>query len=132
MAADQGASVGLEEILQLSATEMARLTPAELLAAIQDLFRRWGRFGERLLFQHQGACYAILCDAEAFVVYRLVPPCGRVPSPPGWPVCLVTPDLLSDECPPPPSRSKKDFFSCQLNLRDWLQIITTHFGPESK
>lgn len=123
--------MGFEEMCQLPVGEMAKLTPAELLAAIQGLFRRWGRFGERLLFQHGEVCYAILCDAEAFVVYRLVPPCGRVPSPPGWPVCLVTPELLSDEGPPSPSEFKEDFFSCKLNLRDWLQIIIAHFDLES-
>lgn len=119
-----------EEILHLAPGELNNLAPAELLAAIQDLFRRWGRFGQRLTFDHQGRRYAARCDAEAFVVYRLLPPSGQGHSPPGWPVCLVTHEFHSDECHPSPG--EEDYFACELGLLDWLTVIAAHLNFDRK
>lgn len=105
---------------------LEELSPGEVLTYIQNLFRAWGIFNQKLVVSHEGVDYACLCQDTAFVVYRLLPPHGAPPGRPGWPVCLVTPTEVIDECSPP--YDGEDFFACHLGLADWLALLEAYYG----
>ena len=102
-------------------------TPApELLARLKNLFREWGLFDQPLTLTHRGQKYLVRCDAHSFTIYRLNPQCHVPPGVPGWPVCLVTPEMAVDEtCPP---HSEEDEFAAGLALLDWLDLIKKTLG----
>ena len=93
----------------------------ELLAWIQAKFRDRGIFGATLTLTHQGEKYLASCDTQAFAVYRLVEKCHVPPGRPGWPVCLVTAELVVDETSPP--HLPEDEFASGLSLEGWLNLI---------
>jgi hypothetical protein len=96
-------------------------SPAELLRRIQARFRERGIFGQTLTLIHGGEQYQVRCDAQAFAVYRLVEKCHLPPGRPGWPVCLVTAEVMVDETSPP--HLPEDDFACGLSLQEWLELI---------
>ena len=98
----------------------------ELLARIQDLCRKLEIFEKPLTLTHRGRNYLASCDAHSFTIYRLNPHCHVPPGAPGWPVCLVTPEMAVDEtCPP---HSEEDEFASGLTLPDWLDLIKKTLG----
>jgi len=97
------------------------------LKDIQARFRRWGIYSETLSLEFEGVAYQVRCDENGLVIYRRLAP-GRIPpGTPGWPVCLVTADSMSDECSPP--HQDEDHFAAALSLADWLEIIEQYFSP---
>jgi len=108
-------------------TEPEKSAPL-VFAQIQDLFRRLGIFGQKLSLEFEGCQYLISCDARAFLVYRVNEQCGVPPGIPGWPVCLVTPETVVDECGPSPLNC--EYFNTGLALPDWLEIIEQYYRPE--
>jgi hypothetical protein len=116
----------IEPVTEFTESELQKLTPSLVLAFIQKLFRKWGIFNQKLTLQHEGDEFAFSCDDKAFVVYRLLTRADKPPGTPGWPVCLVTPDGLVDECSPP--YHDEDFYACHLGLADWLAIIQQYYG----
>lgn len=92
-----------------------------LFGQIQQRFRELGVFGQKLSLELNGAEYFIICDHQAFLVYRINENCGMPPGVPGWPVCLVTNHTVVDESSPP--YDEEDHFASGLSLSDWLEII---------
>jgi hypothetical protein len=103
----------------------SEVSPAELLGRIQARFRELGRFGSPLTLTHNGENYLAACDDRAFAVYRLVEKCHVPPGQPGWPVCLVTAEVMVDETSPP--HLAEDEFASGLSLEEWLDLIETFF-----
>jgi hypothetical protein len=101
-------------------------SPAELLRRIQARFRELGLFGSTLTLTHKGENYLVRCDARSFAVYRLVEHCHVPPGHPGWPVCLVTGEVVVDETSPP--FLPEDEFASGLSLQDWLDLIDSLYG----
>jgi len=98
----------------------------ELLARIQDLCRELDILAKPLTLTHRGQKYLVRCDAHSFTIYRLNPHCHVPPGAPGWPVCLVTPEMAVDEtCPP---HWEEDEFASGLTLPDWLNLIKQTLG----
>jgi len=100
-------------------------SPAEILARIQDRFRSLGLFGQTLTLTFKDEKYLVSCDAQAFAVYRLVEQCHLPPGRPGWPVCLVTAEVVVDETSLP--QVPEDEFASGLNLEGWLDLIEDSF-----
>ncbi len=96
-------------------------SPAELLLRIQARFRELGIFEQTLTLTFKEEKYLVSCDAQAFAVYRLVEKCHVSPGRPGWPVCLVTDEVMADETSPP--HLPEDEFSSGLSLEEWLKLI---------
>jgi hypothetical protein len=109
-----------------SAEPTPQPSPAELLSRIQDRFRELGLFGSTLTLTYKGENYLVRCDARSFAVYRLVEQCHVPPGRPGWPVCLVTGEVVVDETSPP--FLPEDEFASGLSLQDWLELIETFFA----
>ncbi|MFA4901716.1 MAG: hypothetical protein WC600_03120 [Desulfobaccales bacterium] len=104
----------------------AQTSPAEMLARIQDRFRELGIFGQSLSLTYQADKYLVSCDARTFAVYRLVEKCHVPPGRPGWPVCLVTGEVMVDETSPP--HVPEDEFSSGLTMQGWLDLIDSLYG----
>jgi hypothetical protein len=100
-------------------------SPAQLLRQIQNRFRDLGLFGRTLTLTYKSGKYLVSCDAQAFAVYRLVENCHVPPGRPGWPVCLVTDEVVVDETSEP--RVPEDEFDSGLNLKEWLDLVETSF-----
>ena len=101
--------------------------PAELLRRIQARFRELGLFGSPLTLTHKGEKYLVNCDDRVFAVYRLVEKCHVSPGRPGWPVCLVTAEVVVDETSPP--QMADDEFASGLSLEGWLALIDSVYAP---
>lgn len=111
----------------MAATDSTSQTsPAEMLARIQDRFRELGIFGQSLSLTYQADKYLVRCNTEAFAVYRLVSHCHVPPGRPGWPVCLVTGEVMVDETSPP--HVPEDEFSSGLSLEGWLDLVDSLYG----
>jgi len=104
----------------------AQPSPAEMFARIQEHFRELGIFGQTLTLTYQEEKYLVSCDAEAFAVYRLVSHCHVPPGQPGWPVCLVTEEVVVDETSAP--HVPEDEFASGLSLEEWLKLIDSLYG----
>jgi hypothetical protein len=104
----------------------SQTSPAEMLYRIQDRFRELGLFGRTLTLTHKGEKYLVSCGDQAFAVYRLVEKCHVSPGQPGWPVCLVTEEVMVDETSPP--HLPEDEFSSGLGLEEWLNLIDSLYG----
>jgi hypothetical protein len=96
-------------------------SPAEMLRRIQDRFRELNIFGQTQTLTYKDEKYLVSCDTQAFAVYRLVERCHVPPGRPGWPVCLVTAEVVVDETSPP--HLPEDEFNSGLNLEGWLEVI---------
>lgn len=117
-----------KKLLALGQEELHQVPPAQILTLIQDLFKGWGLYGQNLSLHHEGEEYVASCHERAFVVYRRVQAAATAHATPGWPVCLVTPDAIIDECTPP--IQEKDYFACNLGLADWLTLIQQRYGKD--
>ncbi|MFA5110836.1 MAG: hypothetical protein WC443_05475 [Desulfobaccales bacterium] len=104
-----------------AAVPVADLSPAELLDRIQARFRELGLWGRTLTLTRGGEQYQVRCDDQAFAVYRRVAQGHLPPGRPGWPVCLVTAEMVVDESSPPPAPD--DEFTSGLGLEGWLDLI---------
>jgi hypothetical protein len=102
---------------------IAEESPAALLGRIQARFRELGLFGSPLTLTHKGEKYLAACDDRVFAVYRLLDQGHVPPGRPGWPVCLVTAEVVVDETSPP--HLDDDEFASGLSLKEWLQLIET-------
>jgi hypothetical protein len=109
-----------------AADQVEEESPAELLGRIQAMFRARGIFGSTLTLAHRGEKYLASCDAQAFTVYRLVEKCHVPPGRPGWPVCLVTAEVVVDETSPP--HLPEDEFASGLGLEGWLNLIDSLYA----
>ena len=98
-----------------------QISPAEKLAQIQARLRELGIFGQTLTLTYREEKYLVSCDTRAFAVYRLVEKCHMPPGHPGWPVCLVTGEVMVDETSPP--HVPEDEFNSGLSLEEWLDLI---------
>jgi hypothetical protein len=103
-----------------------QLSPAEMLARIQARFRTLGIFGQTMALTFKEEKYLVSCDPQAFAVYRLVEQCHVPPGRPGWPVCLVTDEVMVDETSPP--HLPEDEFASGLGLQEWLDLIDSLYG----
>jgi hypothetical protein len=101
-------------------------SPAEMLRRIQTRFRELNIFDQTLTLAYKGETYLASCDARAFAVYRLVKKCHLSPGRPGWPVCLVTAEVVVDETSPP--HLPEDEFVSGLSLEEWLKLIDSLYG----
>jgi hypothetical protein len=109
-----------------AAEKIAEESPAELLTRIQAKFRELGLFGRTLTVEHGGKAYLITCDDQAFAVYRRLRRSHLPPGRPGWPVCLVTAEVVVDETSPP--HLPEDEFASGLSLDGWLHLVESLYG----
>jgi len=109
-----------------AADRVAADSPAELLGRIQARFRELGLFGRTLTVDHRGKTYLITCDEQAFAVYRRLRRSHLPPGRPGWPVCLVTEEIVVDETSPP--QVPEDEFASGLSLPEWLDLIESLYA----
>jgi hypothetical protein len=101
-------------------------SPGELLRRIQARFRELGCFGSPLTLTHKGEKYLAACDERVFAVYRLLDRGHLPPGRPGWPVCLVTHEVVVDETSPP--HLAEDEFASGLGLNEWLEHIESLYA----
>ncbi len=101
-------------------------SPTEMLRRIQARFRELNIFEKTLTLTYQEEKYLVSCDTQAFAVYRLVEQCNVPPGRPGWPVCLVTEEVVVDETSPP--HLPEDEFASGLSLEEWLRLIDALYG----
>jgi hypothetical protein len=109
-----------------AADRITEESPAELLRRIQARFQELGLFGRTLTLTYGGEKYLVSCDPQAFAVYRLVEKCHMPPGHPGWPVCLVTEEIVVDETSPP--HLPEDEFASGLTLKEWLNLIESLYA----
>jgi hypothetical protein len=110
----------------MAGTDIPQPFPAEVLRRIQDRFQELGIFGRTLILTYKEKKYLISCDAQTFAVYRLVEQCHVPPGRPGWPVCLVTGEVIVDETSPP--HLSEDDFASGLSLNEWLDLIDSLYA----
>jgi len=106
----------------------AEISPAEVLGRIQARFRELGLFGRTLTVDHRGKAYLVTCDEQAFAVYRRLGRSHLPPGRPGWPVCLVTAEVVVDETSPP--QESEDEFASGLSLPEWLDLIESLYAAD--
>ncbi|MBM3302117.1 MAG: hypothetical protein FJY85_19470 [Deltaproteobacteria bacterium] len=99
-------------------------SPAAIFERIRREFRNWGIVGRNLLLEHQGVRYRVSCDEKAFMVYRVNESGSSRHHVPGWPVCLVSADMVFEECCSPTLGN--DHYACGLNIENWLALIDSH------
>jgi hypothetical protein len=102
-------------------------SPAELLGRIQAQFMQLGIFGQTLTLIYKNEKYLVNCETQSFAVHRLVEQCHVPPGRPGWPVCLVTEEIVVDETSPP--HLPEDEFASGLSLERWLDLINSLYTP---
>jgi hypothetical protein len=94
---------------------------SSLFGHIYKVFENLGLLGHDIELSHDGISYRISCDEKSFVVYRTNPDSGSRHHVPGWPVCMVSSDVIFEECSFP--TIGKDHCACKLDLEKWLEII---------
>lgn len=99
--------------------------PEALFIRIIALFRDLGLLGTALSIEHDGVRYKIVCDENAFMVYRINSNSGSRHHMPGWPVCLVNSITIFEECCSP--SLGRDHFACGLDIEAWLEMVDTHY-----
>jgi hypothetical protein len=97
-----------------------------LFDRIHELFESLGILGQNIAIAHEGVSYRISCDEKTFVVYRVNPDSGTRHHMPGWPVCMVSPDAIFEECTSP--SIGQDHCACGLDLDTWLEIIRNNYA----
>jgi hypothetical protein len=102
-------------------------SPPAVLSRIQARFRELGLWGRDLTVTHGGKTFLVTCDDQAFTVYRRLRRGHLPPGRPGWPVCLVTEEMVVDESSPP--HLPADDFASGLGLEEWLDLIESVYGP---
>lgn len=103
-----------------SAPEVER-SPRVMFLRIRETFSELGLLGRTLSVELEGICYRVSCDEKAFMVYRVNSITGPRHHVPGWPVCLVSPDMIFEECCAPGLGA--DHYSCGLDIDKWLEVI---------
>jgi hypothetical protein len=109
-----------------AADQVGEESPAELLGRIQARFRALGLLGRTVTVVHRGKTYLITCDEQAFAVYRRLRRSHLPPGRPGWPVCLVTEEIVVNETSPP--HLPEDEFASGLSLEEWLDLIESIYA----
>lgn len=105
-------------------TKTEERCPQAMFIRIREAFVSLGIFGRDLVIAHDGASYKVSCDEKSFVVYRINRDSGPRHHVPGWPVCMVSSDVIFEECSAP--YIGRDHCACGLDLENWLEIIHTH------
>jgi hypothetical protein len=99
-------------------------SPHVVFARIRKVFQELGILGSNLSLEYEGVRYRVSCNDQAFVVYRVNSHSGARHHVPGWPVCLVSPDSIFEECFSP--GLSRDHYDCGVDLEKWLKIIDGH------
>lgn len=99
-------------------------SPGHLFAEIRSRFLEWGILGNCLSLEYRGATYRISCDEKAFMVYRVNTGSASRHHVPGWPVCLVSSDLMFEECGS--AGFADDHYSCDLDIDSWVALVSRH------
>jgi hypothetical protein len=100
-----------------TATFFQKPNPPEILKEFIALFTSRGWLNQTLRIRRGDRRYRITCSETGFFAYRINDSHGISPGFPGWPVCLVTLDLLTDDL----ERSR--FCSTEPDARDWLRHL---------
>jgi hypothetical protein len=116
----------LQDLSQVSPHQIDALkrTPEALFSRIITRFRELGILGRALSLEHDGVRYTIVCDENAFIVYRVNVHSGSRHHMPGWPVCLVNSVTIFEECYSP--GLGRDHFACGLDVETWLEMVGNH------
>ena len=99
------------------APSLRKSAPPLLLQEFIHLFASRGWLNQTLRIRRGDRRYRITCSENGFFAYRINDAHGISPGFPGWPVCLVTPDRLTDDL----ERSR--FCSTEPDARDWLRLL---------
>ncbi|MBI5250066.1 MAG: hypothetical protein HY912_11290 [Desulfomonile tiedjei] len=105
-------------------TETKDRCAGTLFSQIRGIFAGLGILGRDLVISHDGVSYRVSCDEKSFVVYRVNSDSGTKHHVPGWPVCMVSSDVIFEECSSP--YIGRDHCACGLDLEKWLEIIRNH------
>lgn len=98
-------------------------SPGTLFLRIRNVFSDLGMLGKTLSLKHGGIWYRVSCDEDAFMVYR-VNNSGLRHHVPGWPICLVSSEIIFEECCTPGLGS--DHYACAVDIEKWLEMIDLH------
>ena len=98
-------------------------SPGALFFRIRNVFSDLGILGKTLSLEVEGICYRVCCDEDAFMVYR-VNKRGLRHHVPGWPICLVSSDMVFEECCTP--GLGRDHYACAVDIEKWLEMIDHH------
>jgi hypothetical protein len=104
--------------------EAPERSPHVVFARIRKVFQELGILGSDLSLEFEGVRYRVCCDDRAFMVYRVNRRSGARHHVPGWPVCLVSPDTIFEECLSPDLG--RDHYDCGVDLEKWLKLIDVH------
>jgi len=95
--------------------------PSALFSRIRDIFLELGILDRDLVIPYDGVSYRVSCDEKSFIIYRINADNGPRHHVPGWPVCMVSSDVIFVECSS--ASIGQDHCACGLGLEKWLEII---------
>ena len=87
------------------------------LAEFVGVFASKGWLKQSVRIKRRDRRYRIFCSERKFFSYRINDNCGISPGFPGWLVCIVTHDEISDDSKMP------DFASAKPSAHHWLRCI---------
>lgn len=92
-------------------------SPGALTQQFSALFASKDWLNKDLKISYQSKKYRLSCSQEMFLAYQVNDNWGISPGAPGWPVCIVTRDYVTD------GSSGPDPSSTRLSTGDWLNIL---------
>ncbi len=94
----------------------------ETFSRVYEVFKSLNLVNKEIVVELSGHSYKARCDETSFMVYRVHNNLGPRSHVPGWPVCLITPDTIFEECCSSDNLSN-DSFHCGTSLDTWMEII---------
>ena len=92
--------------------------PPLILQEFIELFTRRGWLDQVLRIQRGERKYRITCNKTGFFAYRINEYHGISPGIPGWPVCLVTSERITNDS------ALSKFGSTEPEVWEWLRYLT--------
>lgn len=103
---------------------MTGLSPGRIFSRIRSEFEELGILGAQISLEYDGVTYRVSCDEQSFLVYRVNEVGLSRHHVPGWPVVLVSPDVLFEEGGS--EALAEDHYACNLTIDTWLELISRH------
>jgi hypothetical protein len=99
-------------------------SPEKLFGHIRQVFTEIGALNHDIALEYEGIRFKISCNDSTFMVYRINDTSGPCHHMPGWPVCLVSSEVIFEECASP--GLAEDHCACSLDVETWLQMVRRH------
>ncbi|OPY92973.1 MAG: hypothetical protein A4E73_00584 [Syntrophaceae bacterium PtaU1.Bin231] len=91
--------------------------PIDVLQEFVGVFVSKGWLNQTIRIRHRGGRYSISCSEKQFFAYRINDNCSVSPGFPGWPVCIVTHDRMTDDA------AMSSLASTEPDIREWLRCF---------